>query len=183
MFAFELNDWIWGADRNPNSRQQVARIISQAGSYAGRPYAFQKAPTRGEKKQRRKAHSFCSSMPLSLSPHGTQSSEPVIPLKSPPQPAPEPAPLCHGRTPPPSSTAPPQAHGSLAFLYLQIRHVPVALLRAGVVRQLHIPETGELIHEEGVLFDDGVENILGEKSQTQSKWSGGFHLRCQLSRP
>lgn len=34
-----------------------------------------------------------------------------------------------------------------------------------MVRQLHVPEAGELIHEEGVLFNDSVENILGDKSQ------------------
>lgn len=38
-----------------------------------------------------------------------------------------------------------------------------------MVRQLHVPEAGELIHEEGVLFDDGVENILGDKSQRHSQ--------------
>lgn len=36
-----------------------------------------------------------------------------------------------------------------------------------MVRQLHIPEAGQLIHEEGVLFDDGVENVLGDKRQRQ----------------
>lgn len=34
-----------------------------------------------------------------------------------------------------------------------------------MVRQLHVPEAGELIHEEGVLFNDSVENILEDKSQ------------------
>lgn len=38
-----------------------------------------------------------------------------------------------------------------------------------MVRQLHVPEAGELIHEEGVLFDDGIENILGDKSQRHSQ--------------
>lgn len=40
-----------------------------------------------------------------------------------------------------------------------------------MVRQLHIPEAGQLIHEEGVLFDDGVENVLGDKSQRQLSYS------------
>lgn len=38
-----------------------------------------------------------------------------------------------------------------------------------MVRQLHIPEAGELVHEEGVLFDDSVENILGEKTHRHSQ--------------
>lgn len=58
-------------------------------------------------------------------------------------------------------------------LYLQIRHISVALLRAGVVRQLHVPEAGELIHEEGVLFDDGVENILGKEARDTVKRGRG----------
>lgn len=38
-----------------------------------------------------------------------------------------------------------------------------------MVRQLHIPEAGELVHKEGVLFDDGIENILGDESQRHSQ--------------
>lgn len=41
---------------NQNSRQQVARITTQAGSYAGRPYAFQKAQTRGRGKKEEGKH-------------------------------------------------------------------------------------------------------------------------------
>lgn len=62
MFLFERNDWIWGADRNQNSQQQVAgRITTQGGSCAGRPYASQKAQTRRGGKQnktKKKSTSF-----------------------------------------------------------------------------------------------------------------------------
>lgn len=51
-----------------------------------------------------------------------------------------------------------------------------------MVRQLHIPEAGELVHEEGVLFDDGVENILGIKARDTVKtvrWAGRMVLAVE----
>ena len=59
-----------------------------------------------------------------------------------------------------------------------------------MVRQLHVPEAGELVHEKGVLFDDGVENILGREARgavsrgrgTEGKWRVVLQ-RTQLSRP
>lgn len=144
---------------NRNSWQQVA-ITTQAGSYAGRPYAFQKAHTRGEKEKEknRKAKPILSALCTLIS--GTTlhtKLRAIHPGKGAPCPS---SPLHLQGTPLRQGGAP---------LYLQIRHVSVALLRAGVVRQLHVPEAGELIHEEGVLLDDGVENVLGEKSQRHSQ--------------
>lgn len=50
---------------------------------------------------------------------------------------------------------------SLAFSsHLEVGHVSVALLRACVIRQLDVPEAGQLVHQEGVLFDHSVEDIL-----------------------
>jgi hypothetical protein len=42
-----------------------------------------------------------------------------------------------------------------------------------VVRQLHVPKAGELIHKEGILFDDSIEDILEDENQTQSGWLVG----------
>ena len=58
-----------------------------------------------------------------------------------------------------------------------------------MVRQLHVPEAGQLIHEEGVLFDDSVENVLGDKKQSTSQTGsacdagsqGMTSLLCNLS--
>ena len=61
-----------------------------------------------------------------------------------------------------------------------------------MVRQLHVPEAGQLIHEEGVLFDDSIENVLGDKSQRPQSTSqmgsacdagsrGMTSLLCKLS--
>lgn len=44
--------------------------------------------------------------------------------------------------------------------YLEVRHISVALLRARVIRQLDVPEAGQLVHQEGVLFDHGVKDVL-----------------------
>lgn len=43
---------------------------------------------------------------------------------------------------------------------LEIRHVFVALLRARVIRQLNVPEAGQLMDQERILFDDSVEDVL-----------------------
>jgi hypothetical protein len=44
--------------------------------------------------------------------------------------------------------------------YLEVRHLRVALLGARVVRQLDVPEAGELVDQDGVLLDEGVEDVL-----------------------
>lgn len=44
--------------------------------------------------------------------------------------------------------------------YLKVRHIFVALLWAGVVWQLHIPEAGQLVDQERVLLDHRIENVL-----------------------
>lgn len=44
--------------------------------------------------------------------------------------------------------------------HLEVRHVFVALLRARVVRQLYIPEAGQLVDQEGVLLDHRIEDVL-----------------------
>lgn len=56
-------------------------------------------------------------------------------------------------------------HPNSCKTYLQVRHISVALLGTGVIRQLHIPETGKLVDKEGVLFDDCIEDILVERNQ------------------
>lgn len=47
--------------------------------------------------------------------------------------------------------------------HLEVRHVFVALLRAGVIRQLNIPEAGQLVHQERVLLDHSIEDVLQAK--------------------
>lgn len=44
--------------------------------------------------------------------------------------------------------------------YLQIRHLSVALLRPRVVRQLHVPEARQLVHQDGVLLYEGIKDVL-----------------------
>lgn len=44
--------------------------------------------------------------------------------------------------------------------HLEVGHVSVALLRACVIRQLDIPEAGQLVHQEGVLFDHSIKDVL-----------------------
>lgn len=34
-----------------------------------------------------------------------------------------------------------------------------------MIRQLHIPETWELVDKEGILFDDCIEDILADKTR------------------
>lgn len=53
--------------------------------------------------------------------------------------------------------------------HLEVRHVFVALLRAGVVRQLHVPEAGQLVDQEGVLFDHRIEDVLRTHTHITSK--------------
>ncbi len=45
-------------------------------------------------------------------------------------------------------------------VYLEVRHLRVALLRAGVVGQLDVPEAGQLVHQDGVLLYEGIEDVL-----------------------
>ena len=47
-----------------------------------------------------------------------------------------------------------------SLTHLEVCHVFVALLGASVIRQLNIPEAGQLVHQEGVLFDHRVEDVL-----------------------
>lgn len=47
-----------------------------------------------------------------------------------------------------------------AGFHLEVRHVFVALLRAGVVGQLDVPEARQLVNQERVLFDHRVEDVL-----------------------
>lgn len=56
-------------------------------------------------------------------------------------------------------------HPTSCETYLQVRHISVALLGTGVIRQLHIPETWELVDKEGILFDDCIEDILADKTR------------------
>lgn len=44
--------------------------------------------------------------------------------------------------------------------HLEVGHVSVALLGARVIRQLDVPEAGQLVHQEGVLFDHSVKDVL-----------------------
>ena len=44
--------------------------------------------------------------------------------------------------------------------YLEVGHLRVALLGARVVRQLDVPEAGKLVHQDGVLLNEGVEDVL-----------------------
>ena len=55
--------------------------------------------------------------------------------------------------------------------HLKVRHVLVALLGAGVVGQLDVPEAGHLVNQEGVLFDHRVEDVL------QGREEGGVRVR------
>lgn len=170
---------------NQNDRQQVARITAQAGSDARRPSAFQKAQTRREKKKpnNNKGERHILSGPLALSAlssHHRHTKLRAIHHCHRPRQGCSPAsfPL-----PPQGTSLPlPKTPAHMSRVYLQIRHVSVALLGAGVVRQLHVPEAGELIHEEGVLFDNGVENVLGIKAGDTMTRSGGSRKRCWLSR-
>lgn len=52
--------------------------------------------------------------------------------------------------------------------HLQVRHVFVALLGAGVVGQLHVPKARELMNQEWVLFDHSIEDVLHTHTHTQS---------------
>lgn len=45
-------------------------------------------------------------------------------------------------------------------VYLEVRHLGVALLRASVVGQLNVPETRQLVHQDWVLLDEGIEDVL-----------------------
>lgn len=62
--------------------------------------------------------------------------------------------------------------------YLEVWHLGVALLRASVIRQLDVPEAGQLVHQDRVLLYEGVEDVL----QTDSKQfsSAGFTARALL---
>lgn len=44
--------------------------------------------------------------------------------------------------------------------HLEVGHLGVALLGASVVRQLNVPEAGQLVHQHRVLLDEGVEDVL-----------------------
>ena len=44
--------------------------------------------------------------------------------------------------------------------YLEVRHILVALLGAGVVGELDVPEARHLVDQEGVLLDHRVEDVL-----------------------
>lgn len=52
--------------------------------------------------------------------------------------------------------------------HLEVRHVFVALLRAGVVRQLYIPEAGQLVDQEGVLLDHRIEDVLHTQTRAHA---------------
>lgn len=67
-------------------------------------------------------------------------------------------------------------HPTSCATYLQVRHISVALLRTGVIRKLHIPETWELVDKEGILFDDCIEDILAEKKNKTEKHLGMLFL-------
>lgn len=54
-------------------------------------------------------------------------------------------------------------------VHLQVRHLGVALFGARVVRQLDVPEAGQLVNQDGVLLDEGVEDVLRTVNTTQ-RW-------------
>ena len=45
-------------------------------------------------------------------------------------------------------------------VYLEVRHLGVALLGASVIGQLNVPEAGQLVDQDRVLLDEGVEDVL-----------------------
>jgi len=49
---------------------------------------------------------------------------------------------------------------ALRLSHLKVRYILVAFLRACVVGELHVPEAGHLVDQEGVLFDHSVEDVL-----------------------
>lgn len=44
--------------------------------------------------------------------------------------------------------------------YLEVGHLCVALLRASMIRQLNVPEAGQLVHQNRVLLYEGIEDVL-----------------------
>lgn len=50
--------------------------------------------------------------------------------------------------------------------YLEVRHLGVALLRARVVGQLNVPEAWQLVDQDWVLLDEGVEDVLQRQHTT-----------------
>lgn len=50
--------------------------------------------------------------------------------------------------------------GGCVSAYLEVRHLGVALLRASMIRQLDVPETGQLVDQDRVLLYEGIEDVL-----------------------
>jgi len=73
-------------------------------------------------------------------------------------------------------------HPTSCKTYLQVRHISVALLGTGVIRQLHVPETWELVDKEGILLDDCIEDILADKTRKNS-WISSFYSEVISTAP
>lgn len=54
--------------------------------------------------------------------------------------------------------------------HLEIRDLSIALFRAGVIRELHVPEAGEPVHQGWVLLDHCIKDILGKKGERTAGW-------------
>lgn len=53
-------------------------------------------------------------------------------------------------------------------VYLEVGHLGVALLGASVIRQLNVPEAGQLVHQDRVLLYEGVEDVLRTVDRQQT---------------
>ena len=62
-------------------------------------------------------------------------------------------------------------------VHLEVRHLGVALLGASVIRQLNVPEAGQLVDQDRVLLDEGVEDVLHtDNRQRELLWSASLIL-------